>query len=110
MCNSFRDIDQYIRLSHTNSYTTYFKQDIESYLSAENRKDQEVIAVRLENIKLKNKLKKKEQQLKSKVSSQNCVQARTLQNGSNSWVSMPIDDMHGCVASQMNIDLYGRMQ
>ena len=68
MCNSFRDIDKYIWLSHTNSYTPYFKQDIESYLSAENRKDQEVIAVRLENIKLKNKLKKKEQQLKSKVS------------------------------------------
>ena len=42
-------------------------QDIEQYISAENRKDQEVIAVRLENIKLKNKLKKKEQQLKSKV-------------------------------------------
>lgn len=46
-------------------------QDVEQYLAAENRKDQEVIAVRLENIKLKNKLKKKEQQLKSKVRNNN---------------------------------------
>jgi len=36
-------------------------------LAGESKKDQDVIAVRLENIKLKNKLKKKEQQLKSKV-------------------------------------------
>ena len=34
----------------------------------ENKKEQDVVAVRLENIKLKNKLKKKEHQLKSKVS------------------------------------------
>lgn len=33
----------------------------------ENKKEQDVVAVRLENIKLKNKLKKKEHQLKSKV-------------------------------------------
>ena len=42
-------------------------QDIEQYLSGENRKESEVVNVRLENIKLKNKLKKKEHQLKSKV-------------------------------------------
>jgi len=33
----------------------------------DNRKDTEVVNVRLENIKLKNKLKKQEAQLKSKV-------------------------------------------
>lgn len=37
------------------------------YLANENRKEAEVVNVRLENIKLKNKLKKKEHQLKSKV-------------------------------------------
>ena len=42
-------------------------QDIEQYLVTENKKEAEVVNVRLENIKLKNKLKKKEQQLKSKV-------------------------------------------
>lgn len=45
-----------------------YLQDIEQYLSGESRKEGEVINVRLENIKLKNKLKKKEHQLKSKVS------------------------------------------
>jgi hypothetical protein len=43
-------------------------QDIEQYLASEDRKEAEVVNVRLENIKLKNKLKKKEHQLKSKVS------------------------------------------
>ena len=42
-------------------------QDIDQYLSMEARKESEVVAVRLENIKLKNKLKKKEMHLKSKV-------------------------------------------
>lgn len=57
-------------LPKTESSNKFFGclQDIDQYLAAENRKDQEVVAVRLENIKLKNKLKKKEQQLKSKVS------------------------------------------
>ncbi|PVD38667.1 hypothetical protein C0Q70_01286 [Pomacea canaliculata] len=41
-------------------------KDIEQFLVNENKKEQEVVNVRLENIKLKNKLKKKEQQLKSK--------------------------------------------
>ena len=41
-------------------------------MSAENRKESEVVNVRLENIKLKNKLKKKEHQLKSKVSTVYC--------------------------------------
>jgi len=41
-------------------------KDIEQYLSTENRKEAEVVTVRLENIKLRNKLKKKEQALKSK--------------------------------------------
>merc|ERR1712203_992141 len=41
-------------------------KDIEQYLITENKKEAEVVNVRLENIKLKNKLKKKEQQLKSK--------------------------------------------
>ena len=37
-----------------------------SLQTAEAKKEQEVIAVRLENIKLKNRLKKREQQLKEK--------------------------------------------
>ncbi|CAL1542835.1 unnamed protein product [Lymnaea stagnalis] len=41
-------------------------KDIEQVLALEAKKEQEVVNVRLENIKLKNKLKKKEQQLKSK--------------------------------------------
>ncbi|XP_055877742.1 coiled-coil domain-containing protein 96-like isoform X2 [Biomphalaria glabrata] len=41
-------------------------KDIEQYIASEAKKEQEVVNVRLENIKLKNKLKKKEQQLKSK--------------------------------------------
>ncbi|KAK7507293.1 hypothetical protein BaRGS_00001228 [Batillaria attramentaria] len=41
-------------------------KDIEQYLVTETKKETEVVNVRLENIKLKNKLKKKEQQLKSK--------------------------------------------
>ncbi|KAL8583301.1 hypothetical protein ACOMHN_043078 [Nucella lapillus] len=41
-------------------------KDIEQYLITENKKEAEVVNVRLENIKLKNKLKKKEQHLKSK--------------------------------------------
>jgi len=42
-------------------------QDVDQYLLLENRKDAEVESVQLENIKLKNKLKKQEAQLKSKV-------------------------------------------
>jgi len=42
---------------------------VEQYLTLDSRKDAEVESVRLENIKLKNKLKKQEQQLKSKVRS-----------------------------------------
>ncbi|XP_060063539.1 coiled-coil domain-containing protein 96-like [Ylistrum balloti] len=41
-------------------------KDIDQYLSNEMKKESEVVNVRLENIKLKNKLKKKEMQLKSK--------------------------------------------
>jgi hypothetical protein len=41
-------------------------QDVELILSKENNKEAEVVTVRLENIKLKNKLKKKEMMLKSK--------------------------------------------
>ena len=41
-------------------------QDVDQYFINESRKEEEVMKVRLENIKLKNKLKKKEQQLKSK--------------------------------------------
>merc|ERR1719346_470493 len=41
-------------------------KDIEQYLATDNRKEKEVVDVRLENIKLKNKLRKKELQLKSK--------------------------------------------
>jgi len=40
---------------------------VEQYLTLDSRKDAEVESVRLENIKLKNRLKKQEQQLKSKV-------------------------------------------
>ena len=43
-------------------------QDIDVYEAQEAKKVQEVITVRLENIKLKNKLKKKEMQLKQKAS------------------------------------------
>ena len=49
------------------TYMIIMMQDIEQYLVTENKKEAEVVNVRLENIKLKNKLKKKEQQLKSKV-------------------------------------------
>ncbi|XP_014772864.1 coiled-coil domain-containing protein 96 isoform X2 [Octopus bimaculoides] len=41
------------------------KMDVEQYLEAEKKRQTEVSNIRLENIKLKNKLKKKEQQLKS---------------------------------------------
>lgn len=41
-------------------------QDVEQHFINEIRKEEEVVKVRLENIKLKNKLKKKEAQLKSK--------------------------------------------
>merc|ERR1712156_591526 len=41
-------------------------KDIEQYLATDNRKEKEVVDGRLENIKLKNKLRKKELQLKSK--------------------------------------------
>ncbi|KAK3762148.1 hypothetical protein RRG08_024957 [Elysia crispata] len=41
-------------------------KDIEQYMVNEVKKEHDVVNVRLENIKLKNKLKKKEQQLKSK--------------------------------------------
>lgn len=41
-------------------------KDIEQYISSEKKKEEEVIAVRLENIKLMNKLKKRETQLKQK--------------------------------------------
>ncbi|XP_063717276.1 coiled-coil domain-containing protein 96-like isoform X2 [Symsagittifera roscoffensis] len=42
------------------------KEEIEMYISNEQKKDQEVKAVRLENIKLKNRLQKREKQLKQK--------------------------------------------
>ena len=58
----------------------FILKDIDQYLAMEARKEAEVVHVRLENIKLKHKLKKKEQQLKSKVSS--CITARlTLKQG-----------------------------
>lgn len=41
-------------------------KDIEGYFQREQQKEQEVIQVRLENIKLKNQLKKRENQLKEK--------------------------------------------
>jgi len=41
-------------------------KDLEQYRAFEAKKEQEVIEVRLENIKLKNRLKKREQQLKAK--------------------------------------------
>ena len=43
-------------------------KEIEMYISNEQKKDQEVKAVRLENIKLKNRLQKREKQLKQKAS------------------------------------------
>jgi len=42
------------------------KEEIEMYIQNEHKKDQEVKAVRLENIKLKNRLQKREKQLKQK--------------------------------------------
>lgn len=42
------------------------QKDIDQYVSLELRKDHEVMQVRLENIKSKNKLKKREMQLKQK--------------------------------------------
>ena len=50
-----------------------YVQDVEPYLIADDRKEVEAIAVRLENIRLKNKIKKKEAQLKSKVNSTVCL-------------------------------------
>ncbi|XP_072168638.1 cilia- and flagella-associated protein 184-like [Diadema setosum] len=41
-------------------------RDVEVYISNETKKEEEVKQVRLENIKLKNRLKKREQQLKAK--------------------------------------------
>lgn len=41
-------------------------KDIEFYLERERQKEREVIGVRIENIKLKNQLKKKENELKAK--------------------------------------------
>lgn len=41
-------------------------KEIDAYMQRENQKELEVINVRLENIKLKNQLKKKEQELKAK--------------------------------------------
>lgn len=41
-------------------------KEIDSYMQRENQKELEVINVRLENIKLKNQLKKKEMELKAK--------------------------------------------
>ena len=51
---------------HQESIFLSFFQDLEQYLSMENRKEAEVVNVRLENIKLRNKLRKKELALKSK--------------------------------------------
>jgi len=42
-------------------------QEVEQYMMLDDRKDAEVVSVRLENIKLKNNLLKQEAQLKSKV-------------------------------------------
>ena len=66
-----QDIEQYLVTENKKAEVVIFMgltvQDIEQYLVTENKKEAEVVNVRLENIKLKNKLKKKEQQLKSKV-------------------------------------------
>lgn len=64
----FMDFKKQVALNALNSRSgrPIAPKDIETYLSAENRKEAEVVNVRLENIKLKNKLKKKEHQLKSK--------------------------------------------
>jgi hypothetical protein len=50
----------------TQTGKTVSLKEIESYLLKEQQKEQDVIEVRLENIKLKNQLKKKETQLKAK--------------------------------------------
>jgi CII-binding regulator of phage lambda lysogenization HflD len=50
--------------SHTGKGLT--PKEIDDYLDKEKQKEQEVIQVRLENIKLKNQLKKKEIQLRAK--------------------------------------------
>ncbi|XP_052791281.1 coiled-coil domain-containing protein 96-like [Mya arenaria] len=64
----FMDFKKQVALNALNSRSgrPIPPKDIEAYLAAEDRKEGEVINVRLENIKLKNKLKKKEHQLKSK--------------------------------------------
>ncbi len=49
---------------HTGKAVT--NKDVEPYFQKESQKEQEVIQVRLENIKLKNQLKKRENQLKEK--------------------------------------------
>ncbi|XP_046574179.1 LOW QUALITY PROTEIN: coiled-coil domain-containing protein 96-like [Haliotis rubra] len=66
--SKFMDFRKQVALNAINSRSgkPIPPKDIEQYLSNANRKEGEVVTVRLENIKLKNKLKKKEQQLKSK--------------------------------------------
>ena len=63
----------------------------------ENKKEQDVVAVRLENIKLKNKLKKKEHQLKSKVS-------RIIICVTELWDSTKFDDFIGI--KEKNVKLH----
>ncbi len=56
-------------------------QDVDLYLNAEMRKEAEVVTVRLENIKLKNKLHKTEMQLKSKVYISDAVWQSSVRRG-----------------------------
>jgi hypothetical protein len=60
--------DQATAAVNTRSGKPLLEKEIEMYEAQEAKKVQEVITVRLENIKLKNKLKKKEMQLKQKAS------------------------------------------
>ncbi|XP_050391625.2 coiled-coil domain-containing protein 96 isoform X2 [Patella vulgata] len=64
----FIDFKQQVALNSLNSRSgkSIPPKDIEQYIANEEKKEAEVVFVRLENIRSKNKLKKKEQQLKSK--------------------------------------------
>lgn len=64
----FGDLKKHVALEAINSRSgrPLTQKDVELYLFNEMKKEEEVKGVRLENIKLKNRLKKREQQLKAK--------------------------------------------
>ncbi len=68
MTSEFVEMRRQVCMKAINSRTgkALQRDEIEMYMQNEQKKDQEVKAVRLENIKLKNRLQKREKQLKQK--------------------------------------------